>query len=98
MFQQVVEEIGAALPSALQSPRLHAMEKTLSSLLNEVAVKTDPLSVALDDYHLLAETAIVEVMEFLIHQQTDSYGAGRVPVRNWGFRAFNLPFSEPDGP
>jgi hypothetical protein len=31
-------------------------------------VKTDPLLLALDDYHLLAETEILEVMKFLIHQ------------------------------
>lgn len=75
MFQQVVEEIGAALPSALQSRRLHAMEKTLTSVLNEIAVKVDPLSLALDDYHLLADTAILEVMEFLIHQRPHSLRA-----------------------
>jgi ATP/maltotriose-dependent transcriptional regulator MalT len=45
------------------------MEKTLMSLLNEIAVNTDPLSLALDDHHLLAEMAILEVMKFLIHQQ-----------------------------
>ena len=51
MFQQVDEEIYAALQSALQSSRLRASEKTPTSLLKEIAVKTDPLILLPDDYH-----------------------------------------------
>ena len=68
-FQQVDEEIGASLRSALQSPQLPAIEKVLTGLLNEIALRTDPLILVLDDYHLLTEAAILEVMEFLLHHQ-----------------------------
>lgn len=66
-FQQADEEIGAPLLSALQSPQLPAIEKVLTALLNEIALRIDPLILVLDDYHLLSEAAILEVMEFLLH-------------------------------
>ena len=68
-LQQVDEEIGVSLRSALQSPQLPPIEKVLTALLNEIAASTDPIVVVLDDYHLLTETAIFEVMEFLLHHQ-----------------------------
>jgi LuxR family maltose regulon positive regulatory protein len=68
-FQQVDEEIGAALRNALQSPQLPAIEKVLTGLLNEIAIRTDPLILVLDDVHLLTEAAILEVMRFLLDHQ-----------------------------
>jgi LuxR family maltose regulon positive regulatory protein len=68
-LQQVDERIGALLLGALQSPQLPAIEKVLTTLLNEIALRTDPLILVLDDYHLLTETAILEVMEFLLLHQ-----------------------------
>jgi LuxR family maltose regulon positive regulatory protein len=68
-LQRVDEEIGASLLSALQSPHLPAMEKVLTGLLNEIAIRTDPLILVLDDYHLVSEAAILEVMKFLLHHQ-----------------------------
>jgi LuxR family maltose regulon positive regulatory protein len=68
-FQQVDEEIGASLLSALQSPQLPAMEMVLTHLLNEIALRTDSLILVLDDYHLLTEAAILEVMGFLLARQ-----------------------------
>jgi LuxR family maltose regulon positive regulatory protein len=68
-FQQVDEEIGAPLLSALQSPQLPAMEKVLTGLLNEIAIRTDPIILVLDDYHVLSEAAILEMMEFFLHHQ-----------------------------
>jgi ATP/maltotriose-dependent transcriptional regulator MalT len=53
MFQQIDEEIWAALQSDLQSSRLRARQKTPTTLLNEIAVKTNPLILVLDDYHFL---------------------------------------------
>ena len=63
------EGIGAPLLSAVQSPQLPAIEKVLTALLNEIALRVDPLILVLDDYHLLNEAAILEVMEFLLHHQ-----------------------------
>ena len=68
-FQQVDEEIGAPLRSALQSPQLPAIEKVLTGLLNEIATRTDPLILVLDDFHLLTEAAILEVIVFLLDHQ-----------------------------
>ena len=40
-FQQVDEGIGAPLLGALQSPQLPPIEKILTGLLNEIALRTD---------------------------------------------------------
>jgi len=65
-FQQVDEEIGASLLSAIQSPRLPAIEKVPDGLaptrLLPVRIR---LILVLNDYHLITETAIMEVMKFL---------------------------------
>src|SRR5512133_4045922 len=50
-FQQVDEELGAPLRSALQSPQLPAIEKVLTGLLNETATMADPFILVLDDFH-----------------------------------------------
>jgi LuxR family transcriptional regulator, maltose regulon positive regulatory protein len=68
-FQQIDEQIGAPLLSALQSPQLPAIEKVLTALLNEIALRIDQLILVLDDYHLLGEAAISKVMGFLIDHQ-----------------------------
>lgn len=68
-LQTVDEQAGTGLLGALQSPQLPAIEKILTALLNEIAIRVDPLILVLDDYHLLTETAIAEMMEFiLLHQ------------------------------
>lgn len=68
-LQQVDEEIGASLLSALQAPQLPAIEQVLTALLNEIAIRTEMLILVLDDYHLLSEVAILEAMRFLLDHQ-----------------------------
>lgn len=68
-IQQVDEGIGSPLMGALQSPQPPAIEKVMTALLNEIALRSDPLVLVLDDCHLLTEVAIMEVMEFLLHHQ-----------------------------
>lgn len=68
-FQQVDEELGASLLGVLQSPQLPAVEKVLTGSLNEIATRTDPLILVLDDLHLLTEPAILEVIRFLLDHQ-----------------------------
>jgi LuxR family transcriptional regulator, maltose regulon positive regulatory protein len=68
-LQQVYEGIGAPLLSALEYPQLPAIEKSLIALLNEIALRSEPLILVLDDVHLLNEAAILEVIEFLLHHQ-----------------------------
>jgi LuxR family maltose regulon positive regulatory protein len=68
-FQQVDEEMGASLLSAVQSPQLPAIEMVLTGLLNEIALRADSLILVLDDYHLVTEAAILEVVRFLLDHQ-----------------------------
>ena len=68
-FQQVDEEIGASLQSVLQSPQLPAIEQLLTALLNEIALRTDPLILVLDDVHLLTDAPIWKALEFLLQHQ-----------------------------
>jgi LuxR family maltose regulon positive regulatory protein len=68
-FEQVDEGIGAPLLSALQSPRLPAVEQLLTGLLNELALRADPLLLVLDDVHLLTEAAVLQVLRFLLAHQ-----------------------------
>jgi LuxR family maltose regulon positive regulatory protein len=68
-FQQVDEEVASSLLSASRAPQRQAIEKALTALLNEIALRTEPLILVLDDYHLLNEPAILEMMELLLHHQ-----------------------------
>ena len=68
-LQRVDEQFGASLISAIQSPQLPAIEKVLTGLLNEIALGKDPLILVLDDFHLLTDPAILDVVEFLLHHQ-----------------------------
>jgi len=68
-FQQVDEEIGAQLRNAIQSPQLPAVEPLLIGLLNEIAARTDPLLLVLDDLHVITDTSILQGVEFLLRQQ-----------------------------
>src|SRR5574339_404672 len=66
-LQQVDESIGSPLQSTLQFPQPPPVENILTGLLNEIALRTDPLILVLDDYHLLSGAAISQAMEFLLH-------------------------------
>lgn len=68
-LQRVDEGIGAPLLGTLQSPRLPPVEVLLTALLNEITLRADPLILVLDDYHTLAEPAILQAMEFTLHHQ-----------------------------
>jgi LuxR family maltose regulon positive regulatory protein len=68
-LQQVDEGIGAPLLSSLQSPQLPAVDKVLTATLNEIALRADPLVLVLDDFHLLTDTAIAQVMDLLLDHQ-----------------------------
>jgi LuxR family transcriptional regulator, maltose regulon positive regulatory protein len=67
---QIVDEgIGVPLLNALQSPQPPAMEKVMTALLNEAALRIDPLILVLDDYQQIAEPAIFKMMELWLHHQ-----------------------------
>lgn len=68
-LQQVDEEIGAPLQSAVQSPQLPPIEKALAGLLNQFAGRADPFMMVLDDFHLLTEASVIAVVKFLLDHQ-----------------------------
>jgi LuxR family maltose regulon positive regulatory protein len=66
---QVDEQIGIPLHSILQSPQPPSLEMALTGLLNEIARRTDPLILILDDVHLITNAEILQAMEFLLRHQ-----------------------------
>jgi LuxR family transcriptional regulator, maltose regulon positive regulatory protein len=67
--QLVDEEVGAGLRSALQTPQLPAVAKMLTELLNEIASRSDPLILVLDDYHVITEASIQNGIKYLLDHQ-----------------------------
>jgi len=65
-LQLVDEGIAAPLLSALQSQQMPVVEKVLTGVLNEITQRVDPLVLVLDDYHMITEAAIAEVMGYLL--------------------------------
>jgi LuxR family transcriptional regulator, maltose regulon positive regulatory protein len=65
-FQAADEEIGGSVLGVLQAPQLPPIEKVLAGLLNEIAARTDPLILVLDDFHLLHNPVVLQVMGFLL--------------------------------
>jgi LuxR family maltose regulon positive regulatory protein len=68
-FQQVGEELASSLMTAARSPQPPAVEKALTALLSEIALRTGLLVLVLDDYHLLTEPAILTLMGSLLNHQ-----------------------------
>jgi LuxR family maltose regulon positive regulatory protein len=68
-FQQIDEEIGAQLRSAIQTPQLPAVEQLLTVLINEIANRTDPLLLVLDDLHLITDPSVLQALQFLLQHQ-----------------------------
>ncbi|MGE5124271.1 MAG: hypothetical protein ACM3H7_07105, partial [Acidobacteriaceae bacterium] len=68
-LQLADEGIGTPLLSVLRAPRLPSIENVMAELLNEIALRADPIILVLDDYHLLAEAAILAVLEYIIIHQ-----------------------------
>ena len=68
-LQQVDEDIGTPLGTAPQSPPPPAADAILTSLLNEIVLRTDSLVLVLDDFHLITDAAILQGMEFLLQHQ-----------------------------
>jgi LuxR family maltose regulon positive regulatory protein len=58
-FQQVDEEMGTSLLSAVQSPQLPQLIRSDRPAQRDRA-RSAPLILVLDDYHLLTDTAILE--------------------------------------
>jgi LuxR family transcriptional regulator, maltose regulon positive regulatory protein len=65
-LQTVEPEIGADLPATLASPQPPPAETILTPLLNDLALLDEPLTLVLDDYHVIQTSAIHEAITFLV--------------------------------
>lgn len=68
-LQEVDETIGTPLFNAIQSPQLPPLEKIMAGLLNQIAERSNPLILVLDDFHVLTEGEILKAVEFLLFHQ-----------------------------
>ncbi|MEM7111263.1 MAG: LuxR C-terminal-related transcriptional regulator [Chloroflexota bacterium] len=70
-FQTVSEQIGSRVPTLLRSLQVAGQgspspEAILTVLINDLAAWGQPIVLVLDDYHLLTETAVHDLVRFLL--------------------------------
>jgi LuxR family transcriptional regulator, maltose regulon positive regulatory protein len=65
-LQTVEPALGADLRPVLLAPQLPAIETILTPLLNDLAAQSEPITLVLDDYHVIDAAAIHEAITFLI--------------------------------
>jgi LuxR family maltose regulon positive regulatory protein len=65
-LQNISPNLGAGILDILQSPQPPFIESILTALLNEIATITGDFILVLDDYHLVDEKSIDEVLTFLV--------------------------------
>jgi LuxR family maltose regulon positive regulatory protein len=68
-LQKNEAEIGEGIISALQSSQLSKTDILLTGLLNEIADLTQPFVIVLDDYHVITEPTIQEMLTFILENQ-----------------------------
>ena len=66
---QIDERVGTNTRLMLQSPQPLPPELVLTSLINEIAVVSDPFVLALDDYHVIQAMPVHRQLEFLVEHQ-----------------------------
>jgi LuxR family maltose regulon positive regulatory protein len=65
---QVIEaDTGESVLNSLRSPQPLAIESVLTALVNEIAAIPKDFAVVLDDYHLIANEAVHDVISFLLN-------------------------------
>ncbi len=65
-LQTVVSDVGADLLPALQATTSPPIEPLLTALLNELAAAPEPITLLLDDYHVIEDAAIDDALIFLL--------------------------------
>lgn len=74
-LQRTMPDVGAGILDSLQSASVAspgtrpAMDLALTNLLNELEAIRDPLLLVFDDYHLIENTAVHELVSFLLDNQ-----------------------------
>jgi len=68
-LQTVKSNIGSAVQGSLQLPQLPPAESLTTALINDIAAHPAPFVLVLDDYHLIGELSVHEVVGFLLEHQ-----------------------------
>jgi LuxR family maltose regulon positive regulatory protein len=71
-FQQVDERIGQTAQRLLQSPQLPPPQSLLTSLINDITEDDIPLTLVLDDYHVITAVPVHQALQFLLENQPPS--------------------------
>jgi LuxR family maltose regulon positive regulatory protein len=65
-LETVLGDVGDISPAMLQGPQGPSLETVITPLINEVGRAPEPFLLVLDDYHLIKEQQIHDVMAFLL--------------------------------
>jgi LuxR family maltose regulon positive regulatory protein len=71
-FQQVDETIGQTTLLALKSPQPPPVQGLVTPLINDIIAAGKPVTLILDDYHLIASLAVQQIVEFLLEHEPPS--------------------------
>ncbi len=63
---QQVKGVGNKIQGVLQSPQPAPLKSLATALINDCTTVTTPFILALDDYHMITETAVHEAVTFLL--------------------------------
>jgi LuxR family maltose regulon positive regulatory protein len=69
VLNQINEHIGTAAQGMLESSQPPPMDMLLGSLINDVASLSSPIILTIDDYHLIHNPAIHQMLNFLVEHQ-----------------------------
>ncbi len=68
-LQKIFEKIGVMTKSILKTPQQIPVELLASSLVSEISLAPQPFTLVLDDYHLIKNGFIHEMVHFIIEHQ-----------------------------
>jgi LuxR family maltose regulon positive regulatory protein len=68
-LRQVDDGIGPAVQHLLETPQLPPVEPLLAELINDVATRSSPFVLVLDDYHTITEPGVHKAVRFLLERQ-----------------------------
>jgi LuxR family maltose regulon positive regulatory protein len=71
-FQQVDMHIGQTAQQLSQSPQLPPTQALLTSLINDISENDVPLTLVLDDYHIITAPPVHQILQFLLENQPPS--------------------------
>ncbi|NQT74708.1 MAG: hypothetical protein HQ553_18375 [Chloroflexi bacterium] len=65
-LQMIHPDMGRSVIDMIQSPQPQPVESFLTSLINELNIRTEPFVLILDDYHMIENETIHHAMTFLL--------------------------------